>query len=202
MRARLPLWRLTRTPTARGLYNALQAAGLDVALLDEFICEIDDGCQNTWTAPDAVSIEVTMAADRPERWAVSNAGLEDDHLVVAAVRRDEIVGQALVSPGGPVYVPELDRTIGFDGAYLWGVTVDPAWRRKGIASALLAAGLQEIRTADVPTAHALVAPDNHPSRALFREAGFTAHGRYGYVNAFGIEWRSRGNGEGEGPPEE
>lgn len=198
----VPVWKLTRTRPARRLYDTLVAAGLHVSVLDQFSHDLAGAPPAVGPLPEPVAVETARAADRPARWGFSDPALEDDHLLLAAVADGDVVGRALLSTGGPVHVAELDRTLAFDGGYLWGLVVDPDWRRRGIASVLLETALARLHRDGTAALHALVAPDNHPSLALFRGHGFAPERRHVYVNALGLAYRSSGSDAGEGSPGE
>jgi len=197
----IPVWRLTRSTSARRLYDALAGAGVRVAVLDHFQSDLSEPLAGSPTPPERIRIERVAAAERPAHWDVSDPGLEADHAVLGAVADDELVGVALLSSSGPVYVDPLARTVAFDGGYLWGVEVDPAWRRRGIASALVSTADAYLREAGAPAAHALVAPDNVPSRTLFRNAGFEPRRRHVYVGLGRFAHRSSRSHTGGSSPE-
>lgn len=66
-------------------------------------------------------------------------------------------------------------------AVLWGVFVDPAHRRGGIAGRLLHAAIAHARAAQVLQIHLCVNAENSRAQALYRNAGF---------ETFGIERRA------------
>jgi len=71
-------------------------------------------------------------------------------------------------------------------AVLWGVFVDPAHRRGGIASRLLDAAIAHARAASVLQIQLCVNTENPRAQALYRNAGF---------ETFGIEHRAMRVGE-------
>lgn len=61
-------------------------------------------------------------------------------------------------------------------AVLWGVFVDPAHRRGGVASRLLDAAIAHARAARVLQIHLCVNAENPRAQALYRNAGFETFG--------------------------
>lgn len=201
MNSTIPVWKFTRTAPARRLYDALATAGLRVSVLDQFRLDLPTAAPEATDGTPSVTLKVHAASERPDEWNVEDPGLAADHRVIGAVVDGELVGSTLLSVEGAVYVEPLDLTVAFDGGYLWGVEVDPAWRRQGIASAMVSTALGALRAVGTTTAYALVAPDNVPSRTLFRGAGFEPERRHVYVDAFGFDYRSSRSYAGEGSPE-
>jgi ribosomal protein S18 acetylase RimI-like enzyme len=70
-------------------------------------------------------------------------------------------------------------------AQLLNIAVAPDARGRGVAKALLHAGLDYIATRGVPEVRLEVEPDNAPAIAAYREVGFTERGRM--RNAYG-DW--------------
>jgi GNAT superfamily N-acetyltransferase len=115
-----------------------------------------------------------------------------DDLVVGATTDGCLVGYLFVSFGRRISLPFLRTTREFDGAYLWGLFVDPSWRRHGIATALVTHGLETAKAEfDTGDAYAMIAADNLPSKRAFRTNGFDPQTRYRYCRLFGLEWRSQ-----------
>lgn len=197
----VPVWKLTRSRPARRLYDALASVGLRVSVLDLFRREGPLRPPEPGSGPPSVTIETTQASERQDWWTISDPALDGDDFVLVALADGRPVGQALLSSAGPVYVTELDRTVDFEGGYIWGLSVDPDWRRRDIASALLEAALVRLDRLETPAANALVAPDNHPSRTLFRATGFSPDSRLVYVKAFGVEYHYSRSHAGEPSPE-
>lgn len=133
MSSTVPIWKLTRTTTARRLYEALTAVGLKVSVLDLFSRGVSDVPVETSGLPESPrkdhpvsSSKPTLLWHGPPDWTVDDAGLESDHRVIGAIAQGDLVGVTLLSLDGPVYIEPLVRTVAFDGGYLWGVEVDPA----------------------------------------------------------------------------
>jgi len=182
--ARTGLWRLTRTPTAKRLYDGLADAGLVVASLDSFVRSTADP-----PSPEHPLSFDTVAASEwlPER--IRGEPLAPDDVIVRAREHGDTVGYCCLSDRA-VYVPELHRRMTFEGAYLWRLYVEPEARKRGIATALVqhAVGVAVDRF-DAAGVTALVAPDNVPSRRTFESVGFVATERHTYVSGPGVERR-------------
>lgn len=194
--ARLGLWRVTRHPTVRRLYEHLDDRGVFLAQLDRFerpatVTGGGDGA----TLPDppaAVTLTVERADARlPDRLA--DAPVAPADRVVLAWRDGEPVGHCLLSTR-QVYVPELHRRLDPPGAYCWRLFVRRTARGRGIGRALVAAAVRWAAAADRPTVDtltALVAPDNVPSRCVFATLGFRPVVRYTAVGLGGRRWDRR-----------
>jgi len=88
------------------------------------------------------------------------------------------------APGGTILVAELDAAqppelVGFaafhrvmDEAELRNIAIDPAHQRKGIARALLAAGIRALQEFGVRQLFLEVRASNQPARAFYAAAGF------------------------------
>lgn len=196
--ARLGLWRLTRHPAVRRLYDALDDRGLFVAQLDRFERRVDADAGDLLPRPPAgVTLTVERAAkSRPERLAA--APLAPDDRVVVAWRDGTPVGHCCLSDRR-VFVPELHRRLRPPGLYCWRLYVEPAVRGQGIGRALVAVALREgaaaseSDTGDGSRTSALVAPDNVPSRQLFRELGFRPTVRHTSAGIAGRTWHRTGD---------
>ena len=77
-----------------------------------------------------------------------------------------------------------DLVVGFvaarrtaDEAEILNIAVRPDFRRKGIASALLRAVLDEFRSSPVARAFLELRESNHPARGLYERHGFVPSGR-------------------------
>jgi ribosomal-protein-alanine N-acetyltransferase len=57
------------------------------------------------------------------------------------------------------------------------LAVDPAWRRQGIAQALLDAGLVALKRRGTSEVYLEVRVSNHAAQSLYRRAGFSEVGR-------------------------
>lgn len=179
----VPVWRLTRSRTARRLYDGLDRVGVTVTRLREYRATLD-------TVPDrdppaGVSLVVGRVGD-PARH--DETGLAAGDVVVTARSDGTTVGRVYVALARPVYVDALDAEVRVDGAYVFGLWVAPAHRNRGVATALVAAACRSARDV-VDRAVALVAPDNRPSQRVFEACGFVPGRTHAYDRLFG--WTRR-----------
>ncbi len=174
---RLGLWRLTRHPSARRLYEHLESAGVTFAQLDAFEREAVAPVAGTPDPPDGVVFSAsTVAAGVPDH--LEGEPIAPGDYVVRAKRGDATVGVCCLSDR-PVYVPELRRRISFDGVYLWRLYVDPTERGQGIGTAIVGEAIEVTATTiGADRLVALVAPDNLPSRRAFRTFDFCPTERF------------------------
>ena len=181
---RLGLWRLTRHPTTRRLYDAIEQQGVFLAQLDRFR-RPTAGDPDTPDPPAGIRLSATRAADGvPDRLA--ETPLAPDDLIVRAHRGGETVGSCCLSHR-PVYVPELHRRLDFEGTYLWKLFVAPAERGCGVGSAIIGRAIEASATTATGV-EALVAPDNLPSRRAFGGCGFRPVERFTSLGAGRHQW--------------
>jgi ribosomal protein S18 acetylase RimI-like enzyme len=85
------------------------------------------------------------------------------------------------------YVPYLDANVpvGGGGILVSRLFVEPAYRRRGAATALLARCAAHYRGRGASRLVALVLPENQASAVLFRNLGFVETGRITVWRAFG-----------------
>lgn len=183
--ARLGAWRLTRHPVVRRWYDRLDARGWFVAQLDRF--ERPAGPLQSPSPPQGVRLDVgSAAAELPP--ALRDAPVAPTDRVVVARRDGRAVGHCCCSDR-EVYVPELHRRLRPPGTYVWRVYVDTEERGRGLGTALVARAVDSARTdAEPEVASALVAPDNPPSRRLFRGLSFRPTVRYTSAGLPGHRW--------------
>lgn len=178
-----PLWRLTRNRYGRACYEWLGRRGVTATRMYEYVAL----ARPDLDVPDPAG-DVALAAFDPTELDRSSAPFDellDEECVVGALDAEDadgidagsdLLGYLFLSP------PELDHVVApleaslsFDGSYVRRVFVDPAARRRGIATALVALAR---RTAaerfGADRAVALVAADNRPSRRAFEGNGFAA----------------------------
>lgn len=173
-----PLWRLTRNRYGRAVYDRLGRRGVTATRMYEYVAPAREALDVPAPAGD-----VTLAAfdaDEFDRSESPFGELLDAEVVIAAVDgdadgdRDGLVGRLFLSPPATEHaVSPLETTLTFDGAYVRRVFVDPAARRRGIATALVAAARRvAAERFDAGSTVALVAADNRPSRRAFASNGF------------------------------
>lgn len=196
--ARLGLWRVTRQPAVRRLYDALERAGLILAQLDRF----ERGAispPETPAMPEDLNLTVSAATNGvPE--SLGDDPIAPEDRIIRAEQSGRTVGRCCLSDR-PVYVPELRRRFAFDGTYLWRLYVDPSQRRRGIGTALITKAVAiTARETDHDLIVALVALDNLPSRKGFRALDFEPTVRYTTVG-WGRRryYRRRGLADGRNP---
>ncbi|MFU1780909.1 GNAT family N-acetyltransferase [Haloarcula japonica] len=181
------LWRLTRNRYGRTVYDALARAGVTATWMYEYTRPLAE------PIPDPTDTAVAVERCSPGRIASLDPPVEDlvaGEDVVAAVADDEPVGYLFCSVGATHRIAPLHRRLSFDGAYLRRVFVDPDYRNRGVATAMVAAACRRAADEDATEAAALVALDNRPSRALFERLGFRATRARRYAAVGPFSWRS------------
>jgi GNAT superfamily N-acetyltransferase len=192
----MELWRLSRTPTARRVYDWLAARGVTVATMLLYVREGEPPARDPpagatverWTGdPADLPADAPDAAASP-RGALSALG-EFDRGLVARVDGTH-AGHVLVSDR-PVRVDPLGTVLDEPGAYVHRLYVGPDHRGEGLATALVAAALRVAREWDHDRAWALIAPDNRPSRWTFEACGFAPRERLDYARLGPVSRRRR-----------
>jgi len=186
----IPVWKLTRTSVGRHLFDSLADIGVVFSRLAQF----DHALESPLPAR-SVPEEVSLRVGSPEEFSLSGRlnrpALADHDLVVAAVADDRVVGVQPITLDRTFYVEPLERPLDFPGAYFWGLSVVPEWRRRGVATALVARALAVVaeQTAQ-PSVQTLVGIDNAPSKQVLRGVGFERTGVRSYYRLFG--WQHSG----------
>jgi len=185
----VPLWRLTRNRFGKRLHAALDAAGVTVSRLYEYRATVPE--DDTVSSPDGITIHPADSATLPE--GVPTDELTDAETVLAAFddADDALAGYCFVSVDATVPVPELRTTMPFEGGYVRRLYVDPAHRRRGIATALVDTTKAHAVDRGADAVSALVAVDNRPSQWTFESRGFERVARYAYDRLWGVERRRR-----------
>lgn len=166
---RLGLWRLWRNRFGRGLYRRGQRLGLVVALMVQYEAA-PTRASTTIDAPTAFAFDSWRAAD-PSLPAGAPDGLEATDVVVGATIDGELAGYCVLSERR-ILVREIGGVVEPTGVYLWDLYVEPAYRGRGLGTALLRRARADDAVADAGTVEALVTMDNEPSRRAFASAGF------------------------------
>ncbi|RDZ64017.1 GNAT family N-acetyltransferase [Haloferax sp. Atlit-12N] len=195
------LWRLTRTETARRVYDALKARGLTATQMDEYVADADavdadaadaDAADADRDPPAGVEIRALDPAEATRFEARYDAfsELRADETAVCAfdagrgerdgedgengdVADDDIVGYLFLGdPGLTYHVHPLEADVTFPGGYVRRVFVAPEARNRGIATALVSQAVAVAAEQGAETVHALVARDNRPSQWTFESVGF------------------------------
>jgi GNAT superfamily N-acetyltransferase len=182
----LGLWRLTRNEYARRVYDALKAAGATATRMYEYVASLE--ALPDRRLPESVTVERRSGeeVDAATRADFADPASGDDVLV--AREGGAVVGYLFVSDR-TVHVAALDADLRFEGAYVWRVFVEPAQRRRGIATGLIARSLSLARERGCGSVHALIAADNRPSQWAFDACGFRRRHVYSYVKLGGFERR-------------
>lgn len=196
---RLPVWKVTRTAAGRRLFELLADRGVVLARLEQFERTLERPPPER-PVPDEVDLAVARPTALPLAGRMARPELTERDRVVAAVAGDRVVGVQPITTDRPFHVAPLDRTVEFDGAYFWGLYVAADWRRRGVATALVARALSYVadRTG-LAHVHALVGADNVPSKRVLRGAGFERSMVRSYVRLFGFERRRRREVDGAAP---
>ncbi|WP_267639729.1 GNAT family N-acetyltransferase [Haloarchaeobius amylolyticus] len=191
----VPIWNLTRTTYGRRFYEFLESRGLKLSLMHLY--RKDLGAEPPGEPPAGVSLSVHEAATVPE-WPDEQfeSLAAEDHVVLARLGKTDVddgkvVGWVFLTTDRAKHVEPLETTVRFDGVYVWRLWVEPEYRERGIASALVAEGTRFAREElGCATATAFIAVDNQPSRWVFESRGFTEATPARYVGLFGWEHRS------------
>jgi GNAT superfamily N-acetyltransferase len=150
--------------------------------------DIDRGHRGSSLAGLHIDVRRLETMDEPMADAFSQ--LDNGDIVVAAMSESAIAGRLFVSIDREVYVPPLEQAVNPEGAYLWKLYVEPAFRQRGLATTLLCRAVDVLdRESEAETACALVALDNYPSRVTFEANGFEPRAVVSYLRAFGFEER-------------
>ncbi|WP_049917629.1 GNAT family N-acetyltransferase [Haloferax denitrificans] len=182
------LWRLTRTETARRVYDALKARGLTATQMDEYVADADAADADR-DPPAGVEIRALDPEDARRFEARDDAfsELRDDETAVCAFdagsdESDETNGEAadadpvgylfLGDPGLTYHIHPLEADVTVPGGYVRRVFVAPEARNRGIATALVSRAVAVAGERGAETVHALVARDNRPSQWTFESVGF------------------------------
>ncbi len=144
----------------------------------------------------SVPNEISLRVDAPKLFTLTGRmdrpELSDQDRIVAAIADDRVVGVQPITIDRPFYVDPLKRTIDFSGAYFWGLYVAPEWRRRGVATALIARALSFIadRTSQMRV-QTLVGIDNAPSKDVLTGVGFERKRVRSYYRLFGFQRRGQ-----------
>lgn len=180
---RFGLWRLWRNRFGRGLYRLIQQIGLIVAVMVRYEVGPATDAERP-SVPSAFTLD-SWSADDPSIPGDVPGSLEDSDEVVGATIDGDLVGYCILSPRS-VLVKEIGGVVEPDGVYLWDLYVEPAYRGRGLGTALLWRARVDGVVAETGTVEALVAADNEPSRRAFRSAGFAPT-----EQVFSVGWREQ-----------
>jgi ribosomal-protein-alanine N-acetyltransferase len=133
-----------------------------------------------WMAPNGLHIEPATTADAG---AIAKLHAQGFH---RGWPREEFAAYLADPEATPAYVvcDKWHRVVGFamlrlvaDEAELITIAVDPKWRRKGLAAALLRAAFDDLLMSRARKMFLEVAADNASALALYRRHGFAEIGR-------------------------
>jgi GNAT superfamily N-acetyltransferase len=202
-------WRLTRNDYGRVVFDFLAEHGLKITRMYGYRADLDGDPPRDATLDDpTLGLRVVTPAEVDGGEHEAFGDLFPGERVVVVVDSDADHGSSATSAGGrsfaegpvvgylfvsadePIFVHPLETELDFDGAYVRRVFVDPDYRQRGIATALVARSRAVAReTFDATEAHALIAPDNRPSQWVFEANGFRRVHEYDYARVGG--WTRR-----------
>lgn len=112
---------------------------------------------------------IAPIANLPERYGefLISQIARPNMLVLVAEQSGEIVGYAFAGMEGSDYM-----ALRGPAGVLYDLVVDPAYRRQGIGSALLASALDRLRELGAPRVLLFTADRNHVAQAMFARADF------------------------------
>lgn len=187
----LPIWRLTRTSFGHWVFDTLASAGMMFSRLEQFEHTLGGPLPNP-SVPDEISLRVEAPETVTLTGRMDRSELSDRDRIVVAVADECVVGVQPVTVDRPFYVEPLKRAIDFDGAYFWGLYVTPEWRRRGIATALVARALSFVANKTSQThVQTLVGIDNAPSKRVLTGMGFKRKRTRSYYQVFGFQRRGQ-----------
>jgi GNAT superfamily N-acetyltransferase len=169
------------------VYEWLARLGIRFATLEIYVREFDNSTIHHRSTPTGVTITVTRVdevhlSDRPQ-------ALREEDIVVRASSGDSVVGRVFVSYERSVFVPPVEASVDFGGAYLWRLAVSRTHRQQGIATALIDRAVNVVDKMEANAAYALIAVDNVPSKRTFATIGFEPRGTITYGRA--LRWKRR-----------
>lgn len=195
----VPVWKVTRTRPGRRLFEGLAERGVVLSRVEQFGRTLD-GPLPAIGVPGGVSLRVREPGELGLPGRMDRPELTARDRIVAAVADDRVVGVQPVTTDRPFHVEPLDRTIRFDGAYFWGLYVDADWRRRGVATALVARALAFVaERTELARVDTLVGVDNVPSKRVLRGVGFEREHVRSYYRLGRFERRSKREVDGAEP---
>ena len=138
-------------------------------------------------APRPVGVPVTLDGTPDEAWLTGyryrGAALPPVAVEVLTSARDAVFASVRLAPE-PAPLAAVARGVLTDGWLgVTAVTVAEEHRRRGLATALMAALQNWAAERGASSVYLQVVAGNAPARALYRRAGFIAHHRYHYRRA-------------------
>ncbi|HKU36132.1 MAG TPA: GNAT family N-acetyltransferase [Paenarthrobacter sp.] len=184
-------YRRRRLPLIFQVFHDARSAGLN-DVLDSLRFTRQSATQimvrTTASLPSAVEGRVELSPEPSTEWmdlwwSVDGRGGEREHGIARSILSGCPSVYALVrdSDGRPAAVGRLALADGWGGLY--SMATSEGHRRRGFASAVLAALLTEGGRLGLDGFWLLVTAANHGAQALYRGAGFVDHGSYLYRQA-------------------
>lgn len=182
----LPLWKLVRNPYGRAVYDALGSLGVTFSRMYWYVADCSES--SATKPPAGISFDVRAPGEITPPPSQDEGPLAPEDDVVVALADERVVGYQTLSANRAVHVPPVGREVDRE-ALLWGLYVEPDYRSRGVATALVGRALDVARERGAETAHSLVAVDNAPSQSALESNGFEARRVSSYCRLFGLEWR-------------
>lgn len=175
------------------MFDALADVGIVCSRLEQFERSLEGPLPNSdVSVPDGITLRIGTPAEFALSGRMNRPELTARDRIVAAIADGRVVGVQPVTIDRPFYVEPLERRIDVDGAYFWGLYVASEWRRRGVATALVARALSFVATeTDRRRVQALVGSDNVPSKRVLTGVGFERTRIRSYYRLFGIRRRSQ-----------
>ncbi|MFD1587341.1 GNAT family N-acetyltransferase [Halorientalis brevis] len=183
-------WWLTRNRHGKRVYEFLAERGIRVSKLERYVRSTGGVETAAVTGPEDVEFTCQQASDVDATAVDAFEEPAATDRILIATDDETVVGYLFLSHDRSVWVDPLETELDVDGAYIWRVFVDPAHRKRGIATALVERAVQEAARLGAGQAIALVAVDNYPSKQVFQANGFRADRVIGYYRLFGLTRRT------------
>ncbi|KNX36498.1 GNAT family N-acetyltransferase [Luteipulveratus halotolerans] len=133
-------------------------------------------------AASAPDVRVEALARPDERWWSGTTGREQEHRATLAAMLDQVDDGAYLVATVDGQVAAIGRAAFSQGwAGVFAVHVLPAFRRRGLARAVMRAAAAEAQTRGVRSAYLQVSADNDAAVGLYRSLGFDVHHEYWYA---------------------
>jgi ribosomal protein S18 acetylase RimI-like enzyme len=174
----MQLHRLVRNPYGRTVYDRLQAAGVTMTWMSEYVRSLDEPRDRE---PDCSYVVTSCDPSRVAPLGAPVGQLVDGETVIGAFEDGMPLGYLFLSVDAVIDIRPLERELAFEDGYIGRVFVVPEHRQRGVAGALLRCACGRAHKRGASRVTALVARDNVPSRALFESHGFRVNRDHRYV---------------------
>lgn len=177
-------WQFTRNRYTRTIYDACYRLGITATWMIEYVASLDatdaaDPHLRTGLSQQYSVESVDASTVAPLEAPVDE--LQPGEEIIAVTERGTPRGYLFLSVDTSQEIHPLEERRSFEGAYIRRVFVDQDHRNEGLASAMVAFGLQRAVERGASTVSALVALDNTPSQRLFERHEFQARRHHRYV---------------------